>query len=201
VKKDYMLTFVLFLVLGYLSGSIPFGFIIPKIKGIDIRKIGSKGTTATNVARALGWRWGILVALLDILKAIIPTYLAARPYITNPWQVSLIALTPTVGHIFPVWLNFKGGRGASTFFGASLVLVGPKFLILSFVIWITILILFKIVSLTNLLFAWIFSLLLLVFFPWYFIYGILGSSLITLALRENIQRLKKGEEPKISLKW
>lgn len=195
-----MLTFVLFLVLGYLFGSIPFGFIIPKIKGIDIRKIGSKGTTATNVARALGWKWGIISAILDILKAIIPTYLATNS-LANTWQITFVALMPTVGHIFPIWLNFKGGRGASTFFGASLILIGLKFLLLSFIIWITILILVKIVSLTNLIFAWIFSLLILIYFPWYFIYGILGASLITFALRGNIQRLKEGKEPKISLKW
>ena len=195
-----MLTFVLFLVLGYLFGSIPFGFIIPKIKGIDIRRIGSKVTTATNVARALGWKWGILPAILDILKAIIPTYLATN-YLANVWQITFVALMPTVGHIFPIWLDFKGGRGASTFFGASLILIGLKFLLLSFIIWITILILFKIVSLTNLIFAWIFSLLILIYFPWYFIYGLLGASLITFALRENIQRLKEGKEPKISLKW
>ena len=108
---------------------------------------------------------------------------------------------PTVGHIFPIWLNFKGGRGASTFFGAAIILVGLKFLLTSFIIWITILFLFRIMSLTNLLFAWIFTLLLLIYFPWYFLYGLLGAVLITYALRDNIKRLKEGKEPKVSFKW
>ena len=195
-----MLNFILFLVLGYLFGSVPFGFIIPKFKRIDIRKIGSKGTTGTNVSRALGWRWGALVAMLDVLKSVIPIYLAMN-YLPGGWPLNLVALMPTVGHIFPVWLNFKGGRGASTFFGASLVLVGLKFFLLSFVIWITILVLFRIMSLTNLLFAWVFTVLLLLFFPQYFVFGVLGACLLTFALRENIKRLREGKEPRVSFKW
>ena len=196
-----MLNFILFLVVGYLFGSIPFGFVIPKLKkGIDIRKIGSKGTTATNVSRVLGWRWGALAAIFDIFKSVVPTYLAVN-LLGNAWQIIFVALMPTVGHIFPIWLNFKGGRGASTFFGAAIILVGLKFLLTSFIIWITILFLFRIMSLTNLLFAWIFTLLLLIYFPWYFLYGLLGAVLITYALRDNIKRLKEGKEPKVSFKW
>lgn len=192
--------FFLLLIFSYLFGSVPFGFIIPKAKGIDIRKIGSKGTTATNVSRALGWKWGALSGALDVLKSVIPTYLATN-YLENGWQVISVALMPTVGHIFPVWLDFKGGRGASTFFGAAAVLVGLKFFLASFLIWILILYFSRVMSLTNLLFAWIFSFLLLIFNFSYFAFGFFGACLLTLALRKNIKRLKAGKEPKVSFKW
>jgi len=105
-----------------------------------------------------------------------------------------------VGHIFPVWLNFKGGKGVGPFFGATFALVGPKFFLSVFIIWILILFTTKIMSLTNLLFPGILSILLFIFFPFsHFIYGILGVSLITFALRENIKRLKTGVEPKFLL--
>lgn len=192
--------FFLFLIFSYLLGSIPFGFIIPKAKGIDIRKIGSKGTTATNVARALGWKWGVLSGALDVLKSVIPTYFSIN-YLENEWQIIPVALMPTVGHIFPVWLNFKGGRGASTFFGAAVMIVGLRFFLASFLIWILILYFSRVMSLTNLLFGWIFSFLLLLFYPCYFLFGFLGACLLTFALRENIKRLKEGKEPKVSFKW
>jgi glycerol-3-phosphate acyltransferase PlsY len=192
---------VLLSIFAYLLGSIPFGFIIPKIKGIDIRTIGSKATSATNVSRALGWRWGLLSGGLDIFKGAIPSYLALN-YLTNGWQIIGVSLLPVFGHIFPVWLKFKGGRGAATFFGATAVLIGPKFFSLFFLIWILILALSKIMSLANLLFPWILSILLFIFFPFpYFIYGILAASLITFALRENIKRLRQGVEPRVSFRW
>jgi len=196
-----MMNFIVLLILGYFLGSIPFGFIIPKLKGIDIREIGSKATSATNVARALGWKWGIFSAVLDILKGAIPAYLSLN-YLTNEWQIISVALIPAFGHIFPVWLKFKGGRGAGTFAGAAAVLIGPKFFFIFFIIWVLILLATKIMSLTNLLFFWISSVLFLIFFPFhYFIYGILGASLITFALRENIKRLRQGVEPKIPFKF
>lgn len=196
-----MANFILLSIFAYLLGSIPFGFIIPKIKGIDIRTIGSKATGATNVSRALGWKWGLLSGVLDILKGVIPAWLALS-YLINEWQIIAAALLPVAGHIFPIWLKFKGGRGAGTFAGATLVLIGFKFFFLSFLIWILILAVSRIMSLTNFLSSWLLSVLLFIFFPFpYFIYGILGACLITFALRGNIKRLRQGAEPKISFRW
>jgi len=196
-----MINLVLLATFAYLLGSIPFGFLIGKIKKVDIREIGSKSTTSTNVSRALGWRWGVISAFLDISKAVIPTLLA-KNYLTNTWQVIFFALLPTIGHIFPIWLNFRGGKGAACFYGATSVLTGVKFFLSAFLLWIIILFLFRIMSLTNILFTWILSVLLYLFFPSpYFIYGILGAIIITFAMRENINRLKKKVEPKISFRW
>jgi glycerol-3-phosphate acyltransferase PlsY len=195
-----MTNFILLAILAYLLGSIPFGYIIPKLKGIDIRTIGSKATSTTNVSRALGWRWAILSGALDVIKGVIPAYLALK-YLNNDWQIITVCLLPVLGHVFPIWLKFKGGKGAAPFFGATLVLIGPKF-VLFFLIWILILILVRIMSLTNILFPWILAIILFFYFPYtYFVYGILGAILITIALRENIKRLVKGVEPKVAFRW
>lgn len=195
-----MTNFIWLSIFAYLLGSIPFGYIIPKLKGIDIRTIGSKATSTTNVSRALGWRWALLSGALDVIKGVVPALLALK-YLTNEWQIIIVCLLPVVGHVFPIWLKFKGGKGAAPFFGATLVLIGPKF-ILFFLIWILILVVIKIMSLTNILFPWILAIILFFYAPFtYFIYSVLGAILITLALRENIKRLIQGVEPKVAFKW
>lgn len=193
--------FILLSIFAYLLGSINFGYLIAKIKRIDLIKIGSGSPTSTNVARALGWRFGILSAILDFSKGVIPTYLATQ-FFKNEWQIIIVALLPIFGHIFPIFFQFRGGRGAATFFGASLVLVGLKTFLIIFLFWIVLFFMTKIASLTNLIFSWLFSIFLYFSFPLsYFIFGILGTGLMTFALRYNIQRLIQGEEPKIPLKF
>jgi len=195
-----MIKFILLSIFAYLFGSVSFGHVIAGFKKIDLTKIGSGSPTATNVARALGWRWGIVSALLDLSKGIIPAYLALK-YLGNEWQIIICAFLPTVGHIFPIFFKFKGGRGATTFFGASLVLTGPKFFIPLFLIWILIFSLTKITGLTNLIFPWILAIFLYLKQPFsYFVFGILGASLMTFALRNNLKRLISRSEPKTPLK-
>jgi glycerol-3-phosphate acyltransferase PlsY len=198
-----MTKFIFLAIFAYLFGSIPFSFLIGKVKGVDVRKIGSKSATDTNLARALGWRYGIIGAILDVSKGAIPTYLASKYFLTNPWQIVFVSLLPIFGHDFPIYLKFKhGGRGASTFFGATLVLTGLKFFLPVFLIWILILAITKMTGLTNLIFPWILSAFLYKFFPFpYFIFGICGASLMTFALRNNIKRLIRGEEHKTPFKF
>jgi glycerol-3-phosphate acyltransferase PlsY len=196
-----MYTFILLAILAYLLGSVPFGYLIPKLKGIDIRTIGSKATSTTNVSRALGWRWAALSGVLDFLKGVLPTYLAIT-YLTNPWQIIFVALLPVVGHVFPVWLKFKGGKGAAPYFGACTVLVGVKVFIVFFIVWLLLVAIIRIMSLANLVFPIIFAAYLFLYAPTpYFIYGFISIFLIAFALRENIKRLIAGTEPKIPLKW
>jgi glycerol-3-phosphate acyltransferase PlsY len=174
---------------------------IAKIRGVDVRTIGSKSTSTTNVSRALGWRWGVVSAILEFSKGVIPALLALY-YLTNEWQIIIVCLLPVLGHIFPIWLKFKGGKGAAPFFGAVAVLIGLKFFLIFLIIWLLIVFITRIMSLTNIIFPWILSALLLIFFPFsYFVYGVLGSILIMFALRENIKRLRQGVEPKVSFKW
>lgn len=219
-----MIKILLLVIFGYLLGSIPFGFLISKTKkGIDIRKIGSGNIGGTNVARVLGFKWGLVSAILDILKGAIPVYLATV-FLETDWQIALIAIFPILGHIFPVWLKFiplenpppafsiggkirnflrgfKGGKGVATTLGVLLILLSWRIFLIFILTWLLILVIFKIMSFTNLLMSSFFPLLL-----WfssyslaYFILGIILFFLIWWAHRENLERIKKGVEPKFIL--
>ena len=196
-----MTNFVFLSIFAYFLGSVPFGFLIGKLKRIDIRKIGSKSTTSTNVARALGWRWGAISATLDFSKGLIPALLA-KIYLISPWQIVFIALLPTIGHVLPIWLKFRGGKGASTFYAATLVLIGPQYFLPLLPILILILLLSKTMSVGNILFPWVLVIFISLFFSFpYQVFSFLGATFLLFAFRENIKRIKNGVESQISLKW
>jgi len=114
---------------SYLLGSIPFGFIVGRICGIDIRTKGSGNIGATNVLRVLGKKWGYAVFFLDFLKGLIPVLLAlawGRSIGVNPASLpgALAALCALFGHSFPVWLGFKGGKGIASSAGVIVGLFG-----------------------------------------------------------------------------
>lgn len=117
--------FALAIVAAYLLGSIPFGLLIAKAHGKDLRSIGSGNIGATNVARAGGKKLGVAVLLLDALKAIVPILVARRLLAGAAdgeiWSVG-VAFAAFAGHVFPVWLRFHGGKGVATALGAFLVL-------------------------------------------------------------------------------
>ncbi len=111
---------------GYLAGSIPFGYLVGRlVLGVDVRRVGSGNIGGTNVARAGGKKLGIAVIVLDALKAIVPILVARRLLGDSPhaelWVV-LVAIAAFVGHLFPVWLGFKGGKGVATALGIFVVL-------------------------------------------------------------------------------
>lgn len=109
-----------FPVLGYLSGSLPFSIWVTRyVKGVDVRAAGSGHATTTNTIRQAGFGWGALVAILDVAKGFIPTFLALR-YLQDPLVIVLTAALATVGHCWPVFAQFRGGMGISTFGGALL---------------------------------------------------------------------------------
>ncbi|HUW72067.1 MAG TPA: glycerol-3-phosphate 1-O-acyltransferase PlsY [Candidatus Humimicrobiaceae bacterium] len=195
-----MLNSALLIIFGYLLGSIPWGFLISKFKGVDIKKVGSGNIGGTNVVRGLGLKWGLLVGVLDVLKGVIPIFLATK-FLFLDWQIAPVAIASVLGHIFPVWLNFKGGKGVATTVGVLFVLLGwQKFLIL-ILIWLLILALFQIMSFTNLLLVSFLPLILWFnsFSLAYFILGLVLFALIWWTHRENIQRLREGREPKFKL--
>lgn len=116
------------LVVGaYLVGGVPFGLLLARYgAGIDIRKVGSGNIGATNVARAIGFRWGLAVLLLDALKGAGPVllpqlFLAADSPLLGHTRVAC-GLAAILGHVFPIWLGFKGGKGVATALGVTLVL-------------------------------------------------------------------------------
>ncbi|OIP75933.1 MAG: acyl-phosphate glycerol 3-phosphate acyltransferase [Parcubacteria group bacterium CG2_30_36_18] len=196
-----MIKLLFLIVFGYLFGSIPFSYLIPKAKGIDIRKVGSGNVGGTNVIRAMGLKFGLLATILDLLKAVIPVYLATR-FLLFDWQIALVAITPVLGHIFPVWLGFKGGKGVSSTIGVLLVLLGWKHFLILILIWVIVIVIFQIMSVASLLMLSLLPLFLAYFsypMPYYFLVIALAV-LIWWAHRENLQRIKEGVEPKFKFR-
>ena len=143
---------ILLLICSYLLGSIPFGLIIAKAHGKDLRAIGSGNIGATNVSRALGKKWAYICFVLDVLKGAVPMLvamkvLAVTPH--SPWSVMLIWIligcAAVLGHIFSLYLKFKGGKGVATSFGISLGL-WPYFTIcaaIALAVWIIVLLIWR----------------------------------------------------------
>ncbi|NPB07370.1 MAG: glycerol-3-phosphate 1-O-acyltransferase PlsY [Aquificae bacterium] len=189
----------LFLVLlGYLSGSLIFGEIVARLKGVDLRSVGSGNVGATNVTRALGKKYGILVFLLDALKGFLPVYGASLVLgKDSPW-VALTGLAAVVGHMYPLFFGFKGGKGVATAFG---VLLGfsPAAAFLSLCIWAGVLLWKRYVSLASMVSALggVFLLALLGKPLPFVLAGLVIALLIIYRHGDNINRLLTGREPKV----
>ena len=117
---------VLWMIGAYLAGSIPFGWLIGKARGVDIRLVGSRNIGATNCGRVCGWPWGVLAFALDVAKGAGPV-LAAVAWLPRPaddevrWlAIILVAAQPILGHLFPLWLGFRGGKAVATSLGVLL---------------------------------------------------------------------------------
>jgi glycerol-3-phosphate acyltransferase PlsY len=193
---------LLILFLGYLFGSFPSGYLAGKIaKGIDIRSLGSGSTGATNVLRHIGKRAAITVFLLDVFKGVISILLAKYFLLNDSWQVA-IGLSTLIGHIWPVWLNWRGGKAVATGLGIFLGLswqVGLATLGV-FIVMIT---LFRIVSLASVSAALALPFIMFISFKTssislpFLVISLLAMTLVIWRHRENILRLMKGKEPKI----
>ena len=187
---------LLIIFFSYLCGSIPFGLVISYIfKKDDPRSIGSKNIGATNVLRTAGVMLGLFTLILDILKG----FIAIK--ITLMLNSDLIGLSMTfviIGHIFPIWLKFKGGKGVATFIGVLLAYNFQLFLLFTFT-WLLCALLFKYSSLSAII-ALITNLISTIAFDLNYIYFIIVSFLILIKHFSNIQRLLTGNETKIVLK-
>jgi glycerol-3-phosphate acyltransferase PlsY len=192
------MTRIIVVVVAYLLGSIPFGYLIVRRKmGADIRQTGSGGTGATNVTRRAGKAAGVLTLLLDAAKGS-AAVLIARAVAGDDWLIAAAAIAALVGHMFPVWLSFRGGKGVATGVGIFLVLA-PIPLLCAGVIFIAIVALTRYVSLGSIIAA-----ILIPVFVWLLsdlrpllIAAIVGAALIVFAHRGNIQRLVSGTESRI----
>ncbi len=143
---------VVLAVVAYLFGAVPFGLLIAKSQGVDIRSEGSGNIGATNVFRVMGKKWGIFTFALDALKGFIPAYFF--PIIGNvaPVYGVLFGFAAIVGHTFPVYLNFKGGKGVATSAG-MLLGVAPMAVGVGFVSWILCMVVSRYVSLSSIVAA------------------------------------------------
>ena len=191
-----MLNFELFLIIlvSYLFGSIPFGLLLTKIfLKKDIREIGSGNIGATNVLRAGNKILGYSTLVLDILKAVLPI-LYIKFFMNDYLYIS--ALSIFIGHVFPIWLKFKGGKGVASYLGILCCLDIYTALIFG-VVWISIFILFKFSSLSSLLA----SLTIPIFQFFYnsnsdYYFYFMMFILIFFTHRENIKRLRNNTESK-----
>lgn len=200
-------------VIAYWLGAIPFGLIIGKLKGIDPRKAGSGNIGATNVGRLLGGKYFALVFTLDLLKGLIPMLIAAfllrhfsendKPYMS--WMV--VGAGAILGHLFPVYLKFKGGKGVATSAGVLLGLF-PYYTLPALIaigLFIVVFLITRMVSIGSILSAAAFPVIYALFGTWkhwpvfeqqfpLLVFAILMASLIVWKHRTNIARLMKGQE-------
>ncbi|MBA7640862.1 Glycerol-3-phosphate acyltransferase [subsurface metagenome] len=109
--------------MGYLIGSIPFAVIISRMKGVDIRKVGSKNPGAANVLREVGKPYGIIVWILDTAKGALVMFISHRLFHSHLFFVALVGIAAVVGHCWPIFLKFRGGKGVSTSGGVFLYLL------------------------------------------------------------------------------
>lgn len=191
--------------LAYLIGSIPFGYLIVRMSnGGDVRETGSGGTGATNVSRRAGRAAGILTLVLDAVKGACVVLMAT--WLSEGWVVAVAAIAVIVGHIFPVWLGFRGGKGVATAVGVF-VIIAPVALLCAGIVFVAVVSLTRYVSLASLsaaaaipLFLWLQKLLIQ---PRAEIKAPLTAAIVTALLiifahRGNIARLMNGTEPKFS---
>jgi glycerol-3-phosphate acyltransferase PlsY len=199
------LRLLLVVIIAYLIGSIPFGYLIVRAKGGgDVRETGSGGTGATNVSRRAGKALGVLTLILDALKGAIAVLVARLMFDADStdWFVAAAAIAVIVGHVFPVWLGFRGGKGVATGVGVFLALA-PMAVLLAGIIFAAVVAVTRYVSLGSILAAATIPL-----FVWLFVLevelkpllaaAIAGALLIVFAHRGNIARLLSGTEPRIS---
>ena len=198
---------LLVIVLAYLIGSIPTSVWVSKgFFQIDIRDYGSGNAGATNTYRILGPRWGTLVMMVDMLKGIAAVKLAflLPHYIDNPIQlVNLqigLGLAAVLGHIFPVWAEFRGGKGVATLFGMVLG-IQPNVALCCVGVFLLVLFLTRYISLSSILASIAFPVFILVIFNepehLYRIFAIAVALMVLLTHQKNIGRLFKGSESKV----
>jgi glycerol-3-phosphate acyltransferase PlsY len=189
------------LILGYLLGSLPSGWLAGRwLKNIDIRELGSGSTGATNVLRQVGKGPALVVFLIDVGKGA-AAVLIARALGLGDWIQVLAGLTALAGHIWPVWLGFKGGKAVATGLGLFLGLAWPVGLA-SFGVFLLTLWLFRIVSLSSVLAALSLPLLMIRFsgIGSYILIALVAMGLVLWRHRSNLSRILEGSEPKIGQK-
>ena len=208
------LIFIPAIIGAYLLGSIPFGLLIAKAHGKDLRSIGSGNIGATNVSRAIGRKWAYVCFALDVLKGMVPMLVIM--FIAKPAGVVMLLLwllvgcAAILGHIFPIYLKFKGGKGVATSFGIALGLwpyytIGALFAIAT---WVVVVLIWRYVSLASIVGSVIFPVVLILAIilkpDWdlYSLWPLLVAAtaiplMVIIRHRENIQRLLAGTESKI----
>ncbi len=180
---------------AYVAGSVPFGVLAARLKGVDLRSVGSGNIGATNVARALGKKWAVAVLVGDAAKGFIPVFVGRRLGLPAG-AVAAAGLAAIVGHMFTIFLRGRGGKGVATSLGVALAL-SPVAALIGFGVYILVFLTTHLSSLGSLLGVWTFSVGFVVWRrpPWpLWVLALGGAALVTLRHRQNIGRLLRGEE-------
>lgn len=193
---------VLGVVAGYLFGGIPFGLIVGRLSGVgDLRERGSGKTGFTNSLRTMGWKWAVIVVIGDIAKGAAAVLIGSM-LLDDPWAGALAGVAAVIGHIFPVYAGFRGGRGVATAFGAFLAVSPPAALVVV-AFSIAILVIFRYASLMSVVgvFVGFVAVVGLVFAEQldapYLVFALLTMLAVEISHVGNIRRLIAGTEPKL----
>src|SRR3990172_12958152 len=188
--------------LGYLLGSVPFGLLAGRLaRGIDIRQFGSGRTGFTNVLRTVGWRWGAFVLLADLAKGAAPVVIA-RLLSDEPYVQTVAGLAAAVGHDWPVFAGFQGGRGVATSFGAALAM-SPIAAAALIPVGVGLVAVTRIMSVMSVGMAPVLAGVFVVLaatgvHSWaYAVYALVAAAMVIVLHRENIERLLAGTEPRL----
>lgn len=203
-----MTEFVL-VIIAYLLGSIPTSVWVSKsMFDIDIREYGSGNAGATNTFRVLGPKWGSFVMLVDVTKGVLATslYILMPYYLTNELArtnfMIVLGLVAVAGHIFPIFANFKGGKGVATLLGMALA-IQPIVALLCLVVFLITLISTRFVSLSSMLAGIAFMVLILFIFKeketMYRLFAVIVAVMVVITHQKNITRLIKGTENKVPI--
>ncbi|MCZ2224861.1 MAG: glycerol-3-phosphate 1-O-acyltransferase PlsY [Chitinophagales bacterium] len=201
----------LLIILAYLIGSIPTSVWVSKhFFNIDIRDYGSGNAGATNTFRILGPKWGTFVMVVDMLKGVVATslYILLPFYLnsSNEWERTNfmigLGLAAVAGHIFPIWANFKGGKGVATLFGMAIA-IQPLVAICCVAVFLFVLYLTRFVSLSSILAGVAFMVFILFIFnekeTLYRVFAVLVALMVVLTHQKNISRIIKGTESKVPI--
>ena len=200
---------LLLIVIAYLIGSVPTAIWLSKAYfGIDIREYGSGNSGATNTFRVLGPRWGSIVMLIDILKGVLATslYILLPYYLTDEWDRTNfmvgLGLAAVLGHIFPIWADFRGGKGVATLFG-MIIAIQPLVAACCVGVFMFVLYLTRFVSLSSIMASVAFAVFILFIFneqePLYRAFAIAVTLTVLLTHQKNISRLLRGNESKVPI--
>lgn len=209
--ENWLMKEAILIVLAYLIGSIPTSVWVSKhFFGIDIRDYGSGNAGATNTYRVLGSKWGTFVMIIDMLKGVaatslyifLPKYTGASNDLIRTNLMIGLGIAAVIGHIFPIWAQFKGGKGVATLFG-MIVAIQPLVAICCTGVFLLVLFLTRFVSLSSILSSIAFTVLIIFIFkddstP-YRIFSIGVALLVILTHQKNINRLLKGTENKVPI--
>ncbi len=191
--------YIFFAAIAYLIGSIPIGLILSKIKGKDPRQTGSGNIGATNVMRTAGKAMGVITLIGDVAKGFLPV-IVVKHYSHKPILVAAIGFLAFLGHLYPIYLRFKGGKGVATALGVYLA-VSPLAILIDILVFILVLLRWRYVSLGSLVAAAMMPVILIflrISYE-YIVLSVLVGAFIFIKHRDNMRRLSQGQENRLKI--